>query len=202
MNKIILSLAVIGILVSCGGENKKETKDSKEGTSEKGSVIAYYDLEKMYTDLEFSKNANASIQAEGLAVQEKYQKLQQEYQSSMRIINSTTASVDQQIAADRRMQNAQKKMAELEKGELYEFQMKQAQLENELAGYLIKYSEEYAKEHKIDVILVKAPGGNISYINKSFDISDEFVKYVNSKVGSGSQGQMIPPQPPVMEEPQ
>lgn len=202
MNKFILSLAVLGMLVSCGGGSKEETKSSKEGKSEKGANIAYYDLEKMYTDLEFSKNANESIQAEGLAVQEKYQKLQQEYQSSMQIINSNSATVDQQISADRRMQNAQKKMAELEKGELYEFQMKQAQLENELAGYLIKYSEEYAKENDIDVIFVKAPGGNISYINKAYDISDAFVKYVNAKVGKGSQDQTMPPPPPVIEEAQ
>ncbi|MCR9173051.1 MAG: OmpH family outer membrane protein [bacterium] len=186
MNKWILGLAVMGLLVSCGSADSEETDSSKKEkeSSEKKLKIAYYELEKMYTDLDFSINAGKELEKEMMAANNEYAKYSKQYESSLATMQDPGASLDAQMAADRKMQQAQQKLAQIQQASGY--QMKQMQLEQQLAGYLMKYSEAYAKEKGIDVMLINAPGGTIAYIDSAFDVSDDFVKYLNAKIGSES----------------
>lgn len=203
MNKWILGLAVIGLLVSCGEDTKEESKEKPKESTEKSVKIAYYDLEKMYTDLEFSVNAGKLLDQEMIAANDEYAKYMKQYESSIAIMEDPNASVDQQIAADRRMQQAQQKLAQLQQASGY--QMKQMQLEQQLGAYLFKYSEEYAKQIGVDVMFMNAPGGVIAYINKGMDVTDEFIKFLDEKIAADSsvqplapnaQGQPVPGQTP------
>jgi Skp family chaperone for outer membrane proteins len=197
MNKLILGLAVIGMMASCGAEEKEDKEKAPKESAETSLKIAYYDLEKMYTDLDFSISAGKQLEAEMTAANEDYGKYSKQYENSMAVMQDPNASIDQQMAADRRMQIAQKKLTELQQASGW--QMKQMQLEQQLAGYLFQFSEEYAKQIGVDALLVNAPGGTIAYINKSYDVSDDFVKFLNEKIGSGvqtvspnAQGQPLP----------
>ncbi len=199
MNKLILGLAVVGLMASCGGDSKEEgKKGTSEESSEKPLKIAYYDIGLMFNDLDFTQEANKQLQTEMMALEQEYQKLQQQAQTNYQRMQNPSLSVDQQIAADRRMQSAQKKMVELQQGPLYELEMKQAQLQNELTGYLLKYSEEYAKANGIHMMYATGlPGGQISYIDKSFDITAAFTQYVNDKLNAEMQNMQGMPQPPM-----
>lgn len=199
MNKWIVGLAVIGLLASCGEDKKEDTKETPKESADTSLKIAYYDLEKMYTDLDFSKNAGKQLEADMMAANDDYAKYSKEYEASMATMQDPNATIDQQMAADRKMQRAQQKLAELQQAS--GFQMKQMQLEQQLAGYLFQYSEEYAKKIGVDALLVNAPGGTIAYISKAYDVSDDFVKFLNAKIGTepnplgpNAQGQPVPAQ--------
>lgn len=188
MNKWILGLAVVGLLVSCGAEEKEDSKEKSKETKEKSLKIAYYDLGLMFNDLDYTKEINVQLQSELMGLQQEYQKLQQQVQTNFQRMQNPNLSVDQQIAADKAKQRAEKKMQELQQGPLYELEMKQAQLQDQLTGYLLQYSEEYAKANGISVMYATGiPGGQISYMDKSFDVTTEFTKYVNDKLNAEIQ---------------
>lgn len=196
MNKLILGLALVGLMASCGGEDKGDKKEDSKETSDVSLKIAYYDIGIMFNELDFTQEANKQMQTELLALEQEYQKLQQRAQTSYQRMQNPNLSVDQQLAADRSMQSAQKKMVEMQQGPLYELEMKQAQLQNELTGYLFKYSEEYAKANGINMMYATGlPGGQIMYIDKSFDITEEFTKYVNDKLNAEIQSMQGMPNP-------
>ena len=50
-----------------------------------------------------------------------------------------------------------------------------------LIGKIEQYAKEFSEENGIDVLLSKAKGGQIAYISGSFDVSSEFIDYMNKK---------------------
>ena len=60
-------------------------------------------------------------------------------------------------------------------------QQKQADLTRVLENKLLKYSEDFAKENGIKLLIAKGAGGGISYIDSAFDVTDAFIQYMNAK---------------------
>ncbi|XOV67258.1 MAG: OmpH family outer membrane protein [Fluviicola sp.] len=209
MNKWILGFAVLGLLASCGSDEDSESKekDQAKESKEKSIRIAYYELEKMYTELEFSINAGKELEKEMMAANEEYAKYSKQYESNLKIMQNPNATLEEQMKADSRYQQAQRKLMEIQQASGY--QMKQMELEQQLGAYLFKYSKEYAKEIGVDFMFMNAPGGVIAYGNEAYNVTDEFIKYLNQKIGSemqqptdpNAQGQPIQGQPTSGQEP-
>ncbi|GAB5419252.1 MAG: hypothetical protein Crog4KO_32960 [Crocinitomicaceae bacterium] len=188
MKKLLLGVAVFGLLVSCG-------EDDKEGKGEDSTVIetkvtsanagdltiGYYDAEKLVTDFDFMRETDVKLKKEGEAIQKKMINWQTVMQSSYQKLQDPSLSVDQQLAYDRKMQNAQKQIQQIEQTELYDLQERQAKLSMALEQKLLKYSEEFGKANGIKLIFARGAGSGISYIDEAFDITDEFIKYMNAK---------------------
>ncbi len=188
MKKLLLGVAVLGLLVSCGGEDKDgKEKDAtvietKVTSANAGDLtIGYYNAEKLVTDFDFMRETDVKLKKEGEAIQKKMINWQTVMQSSYQKLQDPSLSVDQQLAYDRKMQNAQKQIQQIEQTELYDLQERQAKLSMALEQKLLKYSEEFGKANGIKLIFARGAGSGISYIDEAFDITDEFIKYMNAK---------------------
>lgn len=187
MKKLFLGIAAVGLLASCGGDKEGEGKETTKIETSVASVdagdltIGYYNADVLVTDFDFMRETDATLKKEGEAIQTKMINLQNIVQSSYQKLQDPSLSVDQQLAFDRKMQNAQKQLVQIEQTELYSLQERQAKLSMTLEQKLLKYSEEFAKANGIKLIFARGAGSGISYIDEAFDITDEFIAYMNAK---------------------
>ena len=187
MKKLFLGIAAVALLASCGGDKEGEGKETTKIETSVASVdagdltIGYYNADVLVTDFDFMRETDATLKKEGEAIQTKMINLQNIVQSSYQKLQDPSLSVDQQLAFDRKMQNAQKQLVQIEQTELYSLQERQAKLSMTLEQKLLKYSEEFAKANGIKLIFARGAGSGISYIDEAFDITDEFIEYMNAK---------------------
>lgn len=203
MNKWILGFAVLGLLTSCGGEDTEEKEGKKESkvietkvtSANAGDLtIGYYDTEKLYTDFKFFSTKGAELEAKAQGLEAELLKWQQIGQSNLNKIQDPSLSVEQQMAADKKMQQAQAKIQQIQQGDAYNLQLEQAQFNATLEEKLLKYSEEYGKENGIKLIFARGAGSGISYIDEAFDITDSFIAYMNAKEEALNQELEVTPE--------
>jgi len=193
MNKLILGLAVLGMLVSCGsddsdekgGKNDSKVIETKVTSANAGDLtIGYYDIEKLYSEFTFFTTKGAELEKKAKDIEDKLVRWQQIGQSNLNKLQDPSLSMDQQIAADKKMQQAQSMIQQIKQGEAYNLQMEQAKFNTALEQKLLKYSESYGKENGIKLIFARGAGSGISYIDSAFDITDSFIEYMNAKEDS------------------
>lgn len=192
MKKLILGVAVLGLLASCGGDKDGKKADGKtviETTVTSANAgdltIGYYNADKLTTDFDFMRETDVKLQAEGRAIEEKLVRWQNIGQQSLAALEKGaqdgTLSVDQQIALDKKMQNAQRNIQQIQQTDYMDLQQRQGELSMVLEKKLLTYSEEFAKANGIKLIFARGGGSGISYIDDAFDITDEFIEYMNAK---------------------
>lgn len=187
MKNLFLGIAVLGLLASCGEDKEEKGKEStvietKVTSANAGDLtIGYYNAEKLVTDFDFMRETDKKLKSEGEAIQKKMINWQNVMQSSYQKLQDPSLSVDQQLAYDKKMQNAQKMIQQIEQTELYTLQERQAKLSMALEQKLLKYSEEFGKANGIKLIFARGAGSGISYIDEAFDITDEFIAFMNAK---------------------
>ena len=132
MKNLFLGVAVVGLLASCGGDDKEGKKEStvietKVTSADAGDLtIGYYDAEKLATDFDFMRETDEKLKAEGAAIEEKLIRWQNIGQQSLSALEKGsqdgTLSVDQQIALDKKMQNAQRQIQNTQQTEYFDLQ--------------------------------------------------------------------------------
>lgn len=192
MRIIAISIISASLLVSCGSDSSKDDKKDGEETVIKTNVtstdagdltIGYYDSEKLTTDFTFFKNTSVQLEKEGMAIQQELESWQRKYENAARQLqeNYSSLTVAQQNNFDRTIKQSEKMIVSIQQNKMAPYQQKQADLTRVLENKLLKYSEDFANENGIKLLIAKGAGGGISYIDSAFDVTDAFIQYMNAK---------------------
>lgn len=190
MKYLAMAFVATGVLTSCGGDKKEDGEkkgdktviETKVTSADAGDLtIGYYNMEKLYTDFDYVAENNGKLQADAEAIQNKLINYQTVAQDSYNKMQQEGLSVQQQMAYDKKMQNAQLAIQRIQQGEAYDLQMRQAEFSAAVEEKLLAYSEEFGKQNGIKLIFARGANSGISYIDEAFDITDDFIKFMNAK---------------------
>lgn len=177
------------MLTSCGGEKKTEDKvdtTANVETRKTGELkIAYYSQDSLFLHFEYYVERDSVMTAKGLAFQNQLQKKSSELEN---YIASKDQQARQGLLSEVEVMQVQQTIQQRQ-AELMRFQEEQGSKieqetvrELEAIGNKIKlFGQQYAEENGIDILLVKAEGGQINYIHSSMDVTKEFTEFLNQK---------------------
>ena len=198
----LLMLAMAASMIACGGkdsaekpaaEPKKEAAAPAKKTDAKldttaapvpGQInVRYLDEERLLTEYSLAKDFQESItrlQSKLMSAQEsrgkEIQQLGIQIESKMKNNKYTSESeYNADMAAfNKKQQDAQNYLANLQRTTEAEVAQLQAQLQDSIRGYV----KEFSIDHGYDAILM---GSAAVYFNPAFDVTDEIVKGLNAR---------------------
>lgn len=185
----LLLVSTALLLASCGGDKNKEEKADTTAnveTRKTGELkIAYYSQDSLFLYFDYYVERDSIMTAKGLAFQNQLQKKSSELEN---YIASKDQQARQGLLSEVEVMQVQQTIQQRQ-AELMRFQEEQGSKieqetvkELETIGNKIKlFGQQYAEENGIDILLVKADGGQINYIHSSMDVTKEFTEYLNQK---------------------
>lgn len=180
MKIIGLAIIVVAVLASCG--DKKTSKSSGNST---GDVAAYYCQDSIAEHFSFFKEESAVFDAESQEFQETIMKLQQEGQmlvNNLQIQQQAGALSQVQIAnKNRAIEAIGKKIDVLQQTDGARLEKKRDELNKSLMTKMETYAKEYSEKNGYTILFAWASGGQILYMDKSRDVTMDFIKYMNEQ---------------------
>jgi len=188
MKQVFLFVASIFLIFSCNSNSKKEENKDKSRpvhASSSSLKIGFYVLDTIAETFEVYKQEMELFEKEGKQLQNELSSMQREYESvytnyetGMRQQTLTPNQINQY---EQRLGGLQQKIAAFQDSKMAAYQQKQIDATQAINNKIAKYSEEFATEHQIDLFLVAGTGSQVGYANKSMDMTEEFVRFMNEK---------------------
>ena len=186
--QLIIIAAAFLVLSSCGGgDTKKEgSKTPKvESRDMNGLKIAFYDQDSVAAKFDFYVNTQEELGNKRAALENKIAVQQKAYQDAamalQRGLQANSLSQVQIEGYQRKMQRSEEEVYRIQQTDGGKLESESMNANEVLIGKIEQYAKEFSEENGIDVLLSKAKGGQIAYISGSFDVSSEFIDYMNKK---------------------
>jgi Skp family chaperone for outer membrane proteins len=186
MNKLIIGFAAIAI-IGCGEKSSKEEKeDPKVEIKSVGDLtIAYYEMDKIAIDFKFYVDTQKDLEKKKKAMDDKLIVQQKAYESAAIALqngmNSNTLSPNQAEAYQIKMRKAEEETFKIQQGEGLSLEKESMNANEVLMNKIEKYAKEFAEKNKIKLFLSKAVGGQVAYVDSTFNMTDPFIKYMNEQ---------------------
>jgi outer membrane protein len=202
MKKIILfTVIAFGasvIFTSCNGDSSQDNTPSstdnegnvevskrKVGNDTTGVAIAYYIQDSIATNFNFYREVDSMLN-------EKQMKFQKELESRIRSYQAYEADIQKRMNNNEitgyQLEDIQKTAAQKQQSISRFEQQRGAALQKESIDYqtamMNKISEagkEFSEKNSIDILFFYQKGGQITYIANAFDVTEEFVVYLNKR---------------------
>lgn len=191
MKHIAIATGLIVALASCGNEGKKadKTEDKADEVSASASTeglnIAFYIQDSIPEHFIFYKEAKESLEGKAQAFESRIAKLQGEYQSQVasfqRQYQAQTLSQNQIQALQQRIAKKEESIMMLQQTEGARLQEETFESEKLLINKMEMYANEYAKEKGITLFLSKISGGQVLYADSGYDVTMDFIEFMNKK---------------------
>lgn len=178
------------LLVACGedkkeGEEKVDTTPDLEVRKTGELKIAYYDQDSLLLHFDYYVEKDSLLTKKGLAFQGELQRRSQQLEA---YIARMDAEARKGLMSEIQMQQVQQEI-QRRQGEIMQYQESQgAKIEQETAAELEaignkiqEFGKQYCEENGIDILMIKAQGGQFNYIHASMDVTKEFTEYVNQR---------------------
>jgi Skp family chaperone for outer membrane proteins len=191
MKKLMFVGALALTLVACKSEKKEDKKEevapvhTAAAAVDGGVKIAFYVLDSVAETFEVYKKENETFEKEGQQLQNQLIAMQKEME---RVYREYETGAKQQILTPNQMANyeqkigsLQQKIAEFQNNKMGAFQQRQIEATTAIQNKINKYSEEFCRENKIDLLLVSGTGSQVGYGNPSMDMTVKFVEFMNEK---------------------
>ncbi len=186
--KSLLTLAVCAMIVSCGGDEKKENAENKaaqkpiEVKNLPAGTIAYVDMDslqrnyQLYIDL--SNAAEVQIKSLQNQIAQKENQIQNLQTEAEKKIKADTYTQEQYDADQKKMVRYQQEYAQLQQNATTQVAQIQAESLKTMQDSLSNFLADYNKGKKYSYIL---PKESLLYGNPSFDITAEVIAGLNSR---------------------
>ena len=196
MNKLIASLAMGALVLASCNSSTSTTEESKAQTPAKtaseiqvknseGLKIAFYVQDSIPSGFNYYREIDSMLQAKQTQYQTKLERMYAKYEQyaaeiQRRDQNNEISSfelpkVQEEIA------RRQQEIAQIEQNEGRILQQETMNYTNALANKISGAGNEYAKENGIDILFFYQKGGQITYISDAFDVTEDFIAYLNKR---------------------
>ncbi|HZH86138.1 MAG TPA: OmpH family outer membrane protein [Brumimicrobium sp.] len=196
--KRFLSIAIIGLsssllITSCNGDTKTtesteevkpvEKKQMGEGTS--GIALAFYYQDSIATQFNFYREIDSVLKAKELNFQKEleakyraYQAYEADIQKRMEANEITGYQIEEiQKTAMQKQQSIQQ--FEQQRGAA--LQKESMEYQTALMNKIAEAGKEFSDKKEIDLLFFYQKGGQITFINNAYDVTDEFISYLNKR---------------------
>jgi Skp family chaperone for outer membrane proteins len=186
--KLVLIVAVLGLAISCASKDAKpkETEPTKVESKSVGTLkIGYYDQDSLSAKFKYFRDQQTVLEKKQVAFQERVDQMTRDYQEFLKRNDERNR---QGLLSQIQLQRIQEE-AMMKEQSIVQFQQKNGgQLEKEayekmddLNKKVESYSKTFSEKNKLDILLIKAKGGQLCYINNSMDVTEEFIDYLNAR---------------------
>lgn len=179
-----LMATAVFAFVSCNGKNGTST--NAPTTAEGKSIsIAYVTMDSVISQYQYAKDIRDKLEKDGKDAQAQmqskanaFQTAAEDFQRKMKI----NAFVSQQAAesAQARVLKLQQEAQQMELQLQQTFAQKQVLMMQDMYKDVQDKIKEYNKDKKYTLILTSSGINNLLYAEESMDITDDFIKYLNS----------------------
>ena len=142
--------------------------------------IAYIDLPKVYSGFDMKKELEMKYKntsdARNMILDSLKMRLQQLSMKANAILDKKSeefGKVAEQFSLLR--QDYQMKESNFSEND----RVMMEQYEKDIWNRINKYAKEFSAERKVDVLLGADGGGSVMHVNTNYELTDEFIKYVN-----------------------
>jgi outer membrane protein len=191
---LLLGILSIILVTSCGDKSnssKDETDNGTQvskrqmGTDSSGIAIAYYLQDSIATQFDFYREIDSMLKEKELTFQKEleskirsYRQYEQDIQKRMDAGEITGYQLeDIQNAAMQKQQAIQ----QFEQQRGAELQKESLQYQTALMNKISEAGREFSEQKGIDLLYFYQKGGQITYISDAFDITDDFIKFLNKR---------------------
>lgn len=192
MKNLLLITSFAATLISCGDGANKETKESIDdkpvnvATTSMGDLtIAYYEMDSIASSFTFYVNTKKDIDTKRSNLESKIQVQQVNYQKAgealQKGVQNQTLSQNQIEGYQRKMQSAEQEIYRLQQTEGMQIEAESMQATENLTKKIDSYAATFSKKHGLKIFFSKAIGGQLTYVDPSFDMTTEFIEYINKK---------------------
>tara|TARA_R100000951_G_C2636057_1_gene179334 strand:- start:1047 stop:1829 length:783 start_codon:yes stop_codon:yes gene_type:complete len=197
--KKLITFLLIGILpvlliTSCGEENNSVEDDTDEttpvakrqmGNDSTGIAIAYYLQDSIATQFNFYREIDSMLKAKEIAFQKdlelkirSYRQYEADIQKRMDAGEITGYELDDIQKAAMQKQQAIQQFEQQRGGEL---QQESLQYQTALMNKISEAGREFSEKKGIDLLYFYQKGGQITYISDAFDVTADFIKFLNKR---------------------
>ncbi|MDC3252914.1 OmpH family outer membrane protein [Crocinitomicaceae bacterium] len=190
MKYLAPSIVLIGVLVACNSNKDEKVEVSQpmaniEVKSVGELTIGYYDLEKIPTEFIFYKETQLSLESEGASLEKELMRWQEEGTRAQNQLQqgaqAQTLTDNQMITLQNKIRDCETKIMQIQRDKLEPFQQKSFELNQVLANKLDAYGREFSQNNGLKLFLSYQMGGGVTYIDSSFNMTDEFITFMNDK---------------------
>lgn len=192
MKKIFNSSIIASFLVltACSGGEKSEAKKSDEpAKTQVKSVgpltIAYYQQDSIATKFSFYVETQKTLEGKKAKIDAKVAVQQKAYESAAYALQSgmqsNSLSQNQAEGFQRKMAQCEQEVMRIQQTELASFEQESFDANNVLMNKIEAYAKEFSEKNGIKLFLSKAVGGQILYVDTQFDMTSDFINFMNNK---------------------
>jgi Skp family chaperone for outer membrane proteins len=189
MKYLVAGALFMGLLVSCGGDDKKEQSEETPTTVEVKSVgeltIGYYDLDSIATGFSFYKETQARLEKKGKQIEDRMNAWQQKGQKAAIALQAgmqnQTLTENQVIAYQKKIQECENKIIQIQQNELEPFQQENFEMNQVLTNKVDAYGRDFSKKHALKLFFSVSKGGTVAYVDSTFNMTTEFINYMNER---------------------
>lgn len=197
MNKLIASFAISALaLASCNTSAPSNDEGTKAQTPVKsvhelqeknsdGLKIAFYMQDSIPSGFNYYREIDSMLQAKQAQYQSKLERMYAKYEQyaaevQRRDQNNEISSFELPKVQEE-IQRRQQEIALVEQNEGRVLQQETMNYTNALANKISGAGNEFAKENGIDLLFFYQKGGQITYISDAFDVTTDFIAYLNKR---------------------
>tara|TARA_B100000508_G_C11465884_1_gene282577 strand:+ start:61111 stop:61782 length:672 start_codon:yes stop_codon:yes gene_type:complete len=182
-------------ITSCNGNTDDSSTDQPEdsvsvskrkvGDDTTGVAIAYYVQDSIASNFNFYRRVDSMLKSKEMAFQKElesrirsYQAYEQDIQRRMNAGEITGYQLDeiQKTAAQK-----QQSISRFEQQRGSALQKETIENQTALMNKISEAGKEFSKKNNIDILFFYQKGGQITYIANAFDVTEEFVAYLNKR---------------------
>lgn len=190
----ILGLSTSFIVTSCNNTTATKAEDNevstpvekqKMGDGTTGIAMAFYYQDSIATQFGFYKEIDSLMRV-------KEMNFQQELESKYRAYQAYEADIQKKMAnneitgyqIEEIQQTAMQKQQSIQQFEQQRgtaLQKESMEYQTALMSKIAEAGKEFANKKEIDLLFFYQKGGQITFINNAFDVTDEFISFLNKR---------------------
>lgn len=199
MRKFFLFIAITAgaafTMTSCNGdssdnsanESDKKVKVSKRqmGDDSTGVAIAYYIQDSISKNFNFYREVDSMLKSKEMSFQKELESRIRSYKAYeadiQRRMNNNEITGYQLEDIQKTAAQKQQSISRFEQQRGAELQQESFEYQTALMNKISEAGKEFSQNNDIDILFFYQKGGQITYIANAFDVTKEFVAYLNKR---------------------
>lgn len=182
--KLILTVSLAAVLFACGEKSKEaENTTPNVPTIKNGLRIAYYVQDSLKNGFDYYREMDSVTKVKQTRFQSELEKKQRALQKYVadkeKLMQSGQLSAFEVQSVQKEAQRREQALYQYQQTEGVKIETETVEILEVLTKRIEAAGKEYCKKHKIDVLLIHGPGGQINFINEKMNVTEEFIAYLN-----------------------
>ena len=148
-------------------------------------TIAYYYQDSIATNFSFYVETQKALEAKKAKIDAKVAAQQKAYENAAYALQSgmqsNSLSQNQAEGLQRKMAMCEQEVMRIQENELADFENESFEANTVLMNKIEAYGKDFSEKNNIKLFLSKAVGGQILYLDPQFDMTSDFINFMNNK---------------------